>query len=181
MFTRENFLNNEIIRRLFSIIILTFIWGLVSYFLDKDILPSPITVAESIKYHSSQELFFHISVTLFRVATSFFLAMLIGSVIGIAMGRKKILDDYFDGWLILGLNIPAVVTIILCFLWFGLNEAAAILAVTINKIPTVTVILREGTKAVDEKLVDVGKIYKLSKFKIIKEIFLFALICSLVI
>ena len=69
MFTRENFLNNEIIRRLFSIIILTFIWGLVSYFLDKDILPSPITVAESIKYHSSQELFFHISVTLFRVAT----------------------------------------------------------------------------------------------------------------
>ena len=98
--------------------------------------------------------------------------MLIGSVIGIAMGRKKILDDYFDGWLILGLNIPAVVTIILCFLWFGLNEVAAILAVTINKIPTVTVILREGTKAVDEKLVDVGKIYKLSKFKIIKEIIL---------
>jgi len=173
MLTRENFLNNEIIRRLFSIIILTFIWGLVSYFLDnKGILPSPIIVAESIKYHSSQELFFHISVTLFRVVTSFFLAMLIGSVIGIAMGRKKILDDYFDGWLILGLNIPAVVTIILCFLWFGLNEAAAILAVTINKIPTVTVIIREGTKAVDEKLVDVGKIYKLSKFKIIKEIIL---------
>ena len=79
--------------RLFSIIILTFIWGLVSYFLDKDILPSPIIVAESIKYHSSQELFFHISVTLFRVVTSFFLAMLIGSVIGIAMGRKKILDE----------------------------------------------------------------------------------------
>ena len=172
-FGLKDLLRNDLIRRLVSIIILTLIWGFISYFLnDKDMLPSPISVAESIAYHSSQELFFHISITLSRVFASFFLAMIIGSAIGIAMGRNKILDDYFDGWLILGLNIPALVTIILCFIWFGLNEVAAILAVTINKIPTVTVILREGTKAVDEKLIDVGKIYKLSKLKIIKEIIL---------
>ena len=99
-----------------------------------------------------------------------FLAMLIGSIIGIAMGRRKNIDDYFDGWLILALNVPALVTIILCFIWFGLNEVAAVLAVAINKIPTVTVILREGTKAIDEKLIEVGKVYKLKKIQIIKDI-----------
>ena len=98
--------------------------------------------------------------------------MFIGSAIGIVMGRKKTLDDYFDGWLILGLNVPALVTIILCFIWFGLNEVAAIIAVCINKIPTVTVILREGTKALDEKLIQVGKVYELSKIRIIREILL---------
>tara|TARA_B100001013_G_C24569015_1_gene425764 strand:- start:234 stop:1049 length:816 start_codon:yes stop_codon:yes gene_type:complete len=169
----QKFLENDIIRRLISIIALTLIWGLASSLLnDKDLLPSPIKVAESIKYHFSQELFFHISITLFRVFISFFLAIIIGSVIGIAMGRSKILDDYFDGWLILSLNVPALVTIILCFIWFGLNEVAAILAVAVNKIPTVTVILREGTKAIDERLIDVGKIYKLSKLKMITEIIL---------
>ena len=35
----------------------------------------------------------------FRVFAAFFLAMIIGSAIGIVMGRKKKLDDYFDGGL----------------------------------------------------------------------------------
>ena len=164
-------LKNELFRRLASIFFLIILWEITSKIIDDQIiLPSPIDVIESIKYHASQDLFYHVYITLLRVVTAFFLAMTIGSVIGIAMGRNKKIDDYFDGWLILALNVPALVTIILCFLWFGLNEVAAVLAVTINKIPTVTVILREGTKAVDEKLVDVGKLYNQSRFEIIKDI-----------
>ena len=164
-------LKNELFRRLVSIFFLIIFWEITSKIIDdKILLPSPTDVIESIKYHASQDLFYHVYITLLRVFTAFFLAMIIGSAIGIAMGRNKKIDDYFDGWLILALNIPALVTIILCFLWFGLNEVAAVLAVTINKIPTVTVILREGTKAVDEKLIEVGKLYNQSRFEIIKDI-----------
>ena len=164
-------LKNELFRRFVSIFFLIIIWEIISRIVgDKIILPSPTDVSESIQYHASQDLFHHVYITLLRVFSAFFIAMIIGSAIGIVMGRKKKLDDYFDGWLILALNIPALVTIILCFIWFGLNEVAAILAVAINKIPTVTVILREGTKAVDEKLVEVGKIYNKSRFEIIKDI-----------
>ena len=164
-------LKNEFFRRFISILFLILVWEIISRIIgDKIILPSPNNVAESIKYHISQDLFHHVYITLSRVFAAFFLAMIIGSAIGIAMGRKKKLDDYFDGWLILALNVPALVTIILCFIWFGLNEVAAVLAVAINKIPTVTVILREGTKAIDEKLVQVGKLYNKPRFEIIKEI-----------
>ena len=164
-------LKNELFRRFISILFLILIWEIISRIIgDKIILPSPTDVAESIKYHASKDLFHHVYITLLRVFTAFFLAMIIGSVIGIVMGRKKKIDDYLDGWLILALNVPALVTIILCFIWFGLNEVAAVLAVTINKIPTVTVILREGTKAIDEKLIEVGKVYKMSKFDITKDI-----------
>tara|TARA_Y100000590_G_scaffold365813_1_gene424839 strand:- start:287 stop:1042 length:756 start_codon:yes stop_codon:yes gene_type:complete len=167
----NNLLKNDLFRRIISIIFLIIIWEIISQIVnDKVILPSPKEVAESIGYHASQDLHNHVIITLFRVAVAFFLAMIIGSGIGILMGRRKKFDDYFDGWLILALNVPALVTIILCFIWFGLNEIAAIIAVAINKIPTVTVILREGTKAIDEKLLDVGKLYKLSKFEIIKNI-----------
>lgn len=164
-------LKSDLFRRFISIIILIIIWGLFSHIInDEIILPSPSDVSESIKYHASEDLFSHVYITLARVFAAFFLAMIIGSAIGIVMGRKKKLDDYFDGWLILALNVPALVTIILCFIWFGLNEVAAILAVAINKIPTVTVILREGTKAIDEKLVDVGKLYNKSRFEILRDI-----------
>tara|TARA_Y100000590_G_scaffold375473_1_gene440399 strand:+ start:182 stop:928 length:747 start_codon:yes stop_codon:yes gene_type:complete len=164
-------IKNEFFRRFISILLLIVLWGIISKIVnDQIILPSPYEVWISIQYHASNDLFHHVYVTLLRVFVAFFLAMLIGSIIGIAMGRRKNIDDYFDGWLILALNVPALVTIILCFIWFGLNEVAAVLAVAINKIPTVTVILREGTKAIDEKLIEVGKVYKLKKFEIIKDI-----------
>jgi len=164
-------LKNEIFRRFISIIFLILLWEIISKIIgDKIILPSPNDVGESIKYHALNDLFHHVSITLIRVFIAFFLAMVIGSAIGILMGRRKKLDDYLDGWLILALNVPALVTIILCFIWFGLNEVAAVLAVAINKIPTVTVILREGTKAIDERLVQVGKLYNKSRFEIIKDI-----------
>ena len=37
------------------------------------------------------------------------------------MGRFRTLDLLLDPWLILFLNIPALVIIILAFVWFGLN------------------------------------------------------------
>ena len=46
----------------------------------------------------------HLVVTLRRVAISFLVAMLIGSVIGIAMGRHKGADLLLDPWLILFLK-----------------------------------------------------------------------------
>ena len=63
------------------------------------------------------------------------------------------------------LNIPALVLIILSYVWFGLTEIAAIIAVSLNKIPNVIVTVREGAKTVDEKLLEVAKIYKIKKLK----------------
>ena len=54
--------------------------------------------------------------------------MIIGSAIGLALGQMK-RGLVLRPRLILFLNIPALVTIILCYIWFGLNELAAILAV----------------------------------------------------
>ena len=67
------------------------------------------------------------------------------------MGNYKKFDTFFDGWNILFLNIPALVLIILSYIWFGLTEVAAIIAVSLNKIPNVIVTIREGAKSIDKK------------------------------
>ena len=57
------------------------------------------------------------------------------------MGRNEKANVALDDWLVLGLNVPQrLVIIILCYVWFGLNEVAAILNTTLNKIPMVAVI-----------------------------------------
>ena len=78
------------------------------------------------------------------------------------MGRNQKLNTFLDDWLILGLNVPALVIIILCYVWFGLNEVAAILAVSLNKIPMVAVIMREGARSIEKDYIDVAKFYKIS-------------------
>jgi len=68
-----------------------------------------------------------------------------------------------DPWLVVFLNLPALVLIVLCYLWIGLTETAAIAAVTLNKIPNVTTIIREGAKALDPNLRAMSLVFKVPK------------------
>lgn len=110
---------------------------------------------------ASGELPYHLGVTLLRVAAAFALAMSIGMALGLAMGRSPRADRWLDPWLVVFLNLPALVVIVLCYLWIGLNEVAAIAAVAINKIPMVTAMLREGARALDPALDAMARVFRM--------------------
>lgn len=140
------------------------IWQAIAVIINSPELPTPVMVAKSLLYHLFKEdLLYHLSVTLIRVFIAFFIAMFIGVFFGILMGQYKKIDKSLDSLLVLGLNLPAIVTIMLCYIWFGLSDTAAILAVIINKVPTVIVTIREGAKAVNIDLMQIAKVYKISK------------------
>jgi NitT/TauT family transport system permease protein len=158
---------------LLSLLALLAIWQLAAALLDSRVLPQPLAVLEIILAGIADgSIPYHVGVTLARVAVSFAIAMLIGIALGIAMGRAKTLDRFFDSWLVLFLNIPALVTIILCYVWFGLIEAAAILAVAVNKIPNVTVTLREGARALDRDLLEMAQSFRLGRARTLRHVVL---------
>ncbi|WP_246265366.1 ABC transporter permease [Aromatoleum diolicum] len=139
-------------------------WHVAAMLFDSTTLPAPVVVFRRMLDEMLSGLLpLHLGITLARVAVSFLLAMVVGTAIGIAMGRWRQADLLLDGWLVLGLNIPALVTIILCYVWFGLNDAAAIVAVALNKIPTVVVTVREGARAIDRGLMQVAQAYRLPR------------------
>ena len=149
------------------------LWQVAAWVAASDLLPTPAAVLASLWGHAvSGELGYHLQITLARVAVSFLIAMAVGTAIGILMGRSRRLDMTLDGVLVLGLNIPALVTIILCYVWFGLTEVAAILAVSVNKIPTVVVTVREGAKAVDRGLMEVAQVYRVGKLTTLSKVYL---------
>jgi NitT/TauT family transport system permease protein len=151
---------------LLSLLALLSVWQGLAVYLNSNVLPTPEAVARVFWQAAiSGQLVFHLSATLIRLVVSFALAMLIGCAVGIILGRNQELDAFFDNWLIIFLNIPALVTIILCYVWFGLEESAAILAVVINKLPNVIVTVREGARALDQDLLDMARCYRFSKRK----------------
>ena len=142
------------------------VWQGLAVYLSSNTLPTPEAVARVFwQACVTGQLPFHLGVTLLRLLVSFTIAMLLGCAIGIILGRNKKLDAFFDNWLVIFLNIPALVTIILCYVWFGLVESAAILAVVINKLPNVIVTIREGTRALDQDLLDMARCFHFSKRK----------------
>jgi NitT/TauT family transport system permease protein len=155
--------------------ILTFfmLWQILAFYLNSALLPSPAIVAQRFFIHcKSGELPHHLSVTLQRLAVSFSISMILGCVLGIAFGLSEKLNAFFDHWLVIFLNVPALVTVILCYVWFGLNESAAILAVVLNKVPNVIVTLREGTRALDKNLQGMATCYKFSRLKTLQHVIL---------
>ena len=152
--------------QLLSVVLVMIISQLLSLYLDNNSLPAPLVILGVLeKEIISGQLPHHLGVTLLRLLASFSIAMLLGGLIGIALGLSKKLDQFFDNWLVIFLNIPALVTIILCYMWFGLTESAAILAVIINKVPNVIVTIREGTKALDQDLLEMAKCYHFGRRK----------------
>ncbi len=142
------------------------VWQGLATYLNSNNLPTPLIVGNVFWQGCiSGQIPYHLGVTLLRLVASFSIAMLLGCAIGIVLGRNKKLDSFFDNWLVIFLNIPALVTIILCYVWFGLTEVAAILAVVINKLPNVIVTIREGARALDQDLLEMARCYRFGREK----------------
>lgn len=138
-------------------------WVVMAYLMsDPMVLPYPTDlVAPFWQELAGGDLGFHLGQTLVRVLWAFVLAMSLGMVLGIVMGVHPAINQWLDSWLIVFLNLPALVLIVLCYLWIGLNETAAIAAVTLNKIPNVAITLREGARALSPDLRALAQVYRM--------------------
>ncbi|WP_134012791.1 ABC transporter permease [Litoreibacter halocynthiae] len=155
---------NQTIVVMISLAGLVALWAVAAWWgADPTVLPSPSEVwSIFVSETASGELPRHVLATLRRVLLAFILAMAFGIVIGISMGMNGTLNRWFGAWLVVLLNVPALVVIVLCYLWIGLNEVAAITAVALNKTAMVAVTVREGVHALDPKLKEMSQAYRMS-------------------
>jgi len=151
--------------RVVSIVVFVAVWWIGAQFAGAQLLPGPgAVVAAVIEAARTGELFFQIGITLLRVFCAFSIAML--------MGRVRLADRIGDPWLIVLLNLPALVIIVLAFIWGGLTEIAGILAVAINKLPNTVVTVREGARALDPGLDEMARVFDLPRGKTLRHVVL---------
>jgi NitT/TauT family transport system permease protein len=149
--------------RVGSVALLLVAWLAASHLVGPRLLPAPQTVALAIVDEArSGTLAFNLGVTLLRVLASFTIAMAFGTVIGLVMGRMSAIDRLVDPWLVVLLNLPALVIIVLAYIWAGLTEIAALIAVALNKLPIAIVIVREGARALDPSLDEMATVFRMS-------------------
>lgn len=104
-------------------------------------------------------LWMHLWATARRVLVAFAAGMAIGVFAGAAMGLSRTVDRALQGWLIAGLTVPRILLFVMSYLIFGLTDTSAIVALVVTIIPTIVVQVREGTRAIDGKLVEMARAY----------------------
>lgn len=159
--------------RLVSFALFLATWWVAAHLAGSAKLPPPsVVLATMIAEARSGALLLHLGATLARVALAFTVAMSIGSALGYLMGRVRLADRLGDPWLILLLNLPALVVIVLAYIWAGLTEAAAIGAIALNKLPTAVVTLREGARALDPSLDEMAQVFAFSRWRTFRHVLL---------
>jgi NitT/TauT family transport system permease protein len=146
-----------LILRVASVLAMIAIWWLLTFFFPPSLIPPPsATFAEVLSIMGSGQFFSEMGATLRRVGIGFGIAMLIAVPLGILMGTIKTLESFFESPVILGLTMPGLVWAVMAIMFFGLSEASAYAAVAITIMPMLAISLWQGTKSIDQDLLDMS-------------------------
>jgi NitT/TauT family transport system permease protein len=159
--------------RLLSLALFIGAWIIAADLAGGSMLPGPGAVLTAIITEArAGTLFVALGATLVRVVLSFSLAMVAGTALGLLMGRSPWADAVGDPWLVVMLNLPALVIIVLAYVWGGLTESAAIAAVAINKLPNTIVTVREGARSLDPTLDEMARVFAMSRRVVFRDVIL---------
>mgnify|MGYP001332568640 CR=1 FL=1 len=159
--------------KLLSAAALIAIWWGLSLYLSKHVLPSPLLTVQTLLGDIAKgNVFSHLWITLTRVFLAFFLTMILGTTLGCLLGMSRRFSSVFGSWVVVGLSIPALVYIVVIFLWLGLSETSAILAATMTTVFTITMNISEGVKSIDKKLLELGAVFKAGRWLTLRKIVL---------
>ena len=159
--------------KLISIGLLLSLWYLAAWIPTKAIFPPPHVVAGYlIEDVQRAGIWQHLAITLTRILLGFALAMAVAVPFGILLGFSQLVRDLFGSWVTIGLMTPSLVFIILSYTALGLNELAAVIAAALAVVWVLTINIWESAKAVDTKLVQMARVFKVSTPRIVQRVIL---------
>jgi len=152
-----------------SLPLLLLIWQAAAWMAQSRFLPGPARVAAEIgELALDGPLVGDFGLTLFRALIGFAVAMIVGTLLGFLLGRTTWADRLFGPWVVVGLNVPAIVVGIICYISLGLSDLALILAVVINKVPLVSTMMREGVRAFSADYDELAATFRLPRSRYLR-------------
>ncbi|MEA2985057.1 MAG: sulfonate transport system permease protein [Alphaproteobacteria bacterium] len=114
----------------------------------------------------------HTWATLWRVAAGFFFGVAAGTLVGAITGYSALTNRLLDPTLQALRAIPSIAWVPLFILWFGIFEASKIILIAVGVFFPVYLGVMGAVLSVDRKIVEVGRVFRLSGFAMVRRILL---------
>ncbi|MCT1578960.1 ABC transporter permease [Oceanobacillus kimchii] len=156
-------------------ILLLIVWEVLSRFgyFPTYLLPAPTTVVGTIiNLAEDGSLSGHVGITLYRVFAGFFLGTAAALILGGLVGLYRKAELLFDPLIQAFRAIPSLAWVPLFILWMGIGEVSKITMISVGVFFPVYLNIISGITGVDRKLIEVGKMNRLSTFQLVRRIIL---------
>jgi sulfonate transport system permease protein len=148
-------------------------WSSSAGLLPARFLPSPRAVVVAfLQLSASGELWAHVRVSTLRAFAGFAIGGSLGLALGLLTGSFQWAETLLDTTLQMIRNIPALALIPLVILWFGIDESAKLFLVALGVFFPVYINTFHGIQSVDRGLLEMGRTYGLSGWRLYREIIL---------
>ena len=135
-------------------------------------MPAPSGILLTLVELARGELWGHVGASLARVAAGFAigsgLALVVGTWVGLSRRAEAYLEPSFQALR----AIPSLAWVPLLLLWFGIDETPKIVLIALGAFFPVYLALVAGVRGVDRKWVELGRLYRLSRFALVRRILL---------
>ena len=146
-------------------------WHTIASFFPPSLLPGPLPVFRRVgEIFVSGRFAVHMGATLLRVVAGFVSAFLVSIALGIVMGTNRIAERFFEPEIVVGLTIPSLAWSVIALMWFGISELAPIFTVFIILQPLITVNMVQGTKALDQEVIEMAKAFRAHRGMMIRDV-----------
>lgn len=160
---------------LFLPVALAIVWeGVVRLgFASGRLMPPPSRLFETLwRLAASGDLWVHMQVTLIRVALGFGLGTVAGTLIGALAGYSGLSRQLLDPTL-QGLRaVPSIAWVPLFILWLGIFEESKVALIAVGVFFPVYLGVMAAIVGVDRKIVEVGRVFRLSGPALVRRILL---------
>jgi sulfonate transport system permease protein len=127
---------------------------------------------------ASGELWTHIGATLLRVMAGFALGAVAGTVMGAVAGTSDTMRRIFDPSLQALRAVPSIAWVPLFILWLGIFEASKVALIAVGVFFPVYLGVAGAIEGIDRKLVEVGRVFRLGSFDMVRRVILPAVLPS---
>jgi sulfonate transport system permease protein len=152
-----------------------FAWELLARLevLPPNWFPAPTAIAKTIyEMAVNGDLWKHVGITMARVVVGFLVGASLGTLLGAVTGYFPIARKLLDPLLQSLRSVPSIAWVPLFLLWLGIQESSKIALISLGAFFPVYLNLSVAMRHVDSKLLEVGKLYRLSSFEMVRRLIL---------
>jgi NitT/TauT family transport system permease protein len=138
------------------------IWQILSLIFSPIIIASPAATLEAlIRLAGNGELWIQFGYSLGRLLIGLAAGSVIGITLGILAGINAPLRSFLEPMRWGVMTVPAIVISVLAMLWFGMGSIQVIFMTGVITMPTNYVNTLEGMLAIDARIIEMAKIYRI--------------------